>query len=69
MPMKVTNTSTYSHEGEEFLHLLSGSAELLLDDQRIRLEEGDSIYFDATHRHRLLACETTEVKVLAVVLR
>lgn len=66
---KVTNTDTYSHNGEEFLFVLHGSAELLLDDQRIILNEGDSVYFDATLKHRLLSSQCDEVKVMAVVMR
>jgi len=65
---QVTNTSTYSHNGEEFLFIMKGKAELLLDDQRIVLEEGDCVYFDSNLKHRLLSvCD--EVKVLAVVVR
>ena len=66
---KVTNTDTYSHNGEEFLFILKGTAELLLDDQHIILNEGDSVYFDAALKHRLLSAEGGEVKVLAVVMR
>ncbi|MSN26520.1 MAG: cupin domain-containing protein [Geobacter sp.] len=66
---KVTNTDTYSHNGEEFLYVMKGTAELLLDDQRIVLSEGDSVYFDATLKHRLLSSNGDEVKVLAVVMR
>lgn len=66
---KVTNTDTYSHNGEEFLFVMNGTAELLLDDQRIILNEGDSVYFDANLKHRLLSSECEEVKVLAVVMR
>jgi transcriptional regulator with XRE-family HTH domain len=66
---KVTNTDTYSHNGEEFLFVLKGTADLLLDGQRIVLNEGDSIYFDATLKHRLLSSSNDEVKVLAVVMR
>jgi quercetin dioxygenase-like cupin family protein len=68
---QVTNTSTYSHNGEEFLFIMKGKAELLLEDQRILLEEGDSVYFDANLKHRLLSvsAECNEVKVLAVVVR
>jgi transcriptional regulator with XRE-family HTH domain len=66
---KVTNTDTYSHNGEEFLFVMQGTAELLLDDQRIILNEGDSVYFDANLRHRLLAATDDEVKVLVVVMR
>jgi transcriptional regulator with XRE-family HTH domain len=66
---KVTNTSTYSHTGEEFIFVMQGSAELLLDDKSIMLNEGDSVYFDAFLKHRLLAVGGDEVKVLAVVMR
>ncbi len=66
---KVTNTDTYSHNGEEFLFVMKGTAELLLDDQHITLNEGDSVYFDATIKHRLFSTGNGEVKVLAVVMR
>jgi quercetin dioxygenase-like cupin family protein len=48
---------------------MQGTAELLLDDQRITLNEGDSVYFDASLRHRLLAPTDDEVKVIVVVMR
>lgn len=63
------DTCTYSHEGEEFLYILKGSAELLLDDHRIQLNEGDSVYFDSDMKHRLLSMDCEEVKVMAVVLK
>lgn len=66
---KVTNTDTYSHSGEEFLFVLKGKAELLLDGQHIVLDEGDSVYFDANLKHRLLSTSSKEVKVMVVVMR
>lgn len=63
-----TNTGTYSHEGEEFLFVMKGTAELVLGDQRITLGEGDAVYFDATLRHRLRS-SGGEVRVMAVVMR
>lgn len=66
---KTVDTHTYCHEGEEFLFVLEGNCDLLLDDQRIVLNEGDGVYFDSTLNHRLLATGTGEVKVLAVVMR
>jgi transcriptional regulator with XRE-family HTH domain len=59
----------YNHEGEEFLLILKGRAEILLEQERITLEEGDAVYFDASLRHRLLACDGEKVEVLAVVTR
>ncbi len=66
---KVSEENTYSHDGEEFLFVTKGCAELLLDDRRITLNEGDSVYFDSTLKHRLLSKDGSEVKVLAVVTR
>lgn len=66
---KVTNTDTYRHNGEEFIFVMKGTAELLLDEQIIALNEGDSVYFDANLKHRLFSSGGDEVKVLAVVMR
>lgn len=59
----------YNHEGEEFILILKGRAEVILEDERIALEEGDAVYFDSSLRHRLLSYEGEEVQVLAVVTR
>lgn len=59
----------YSHEGEEFLLILSGTAEVLLEEERIKLEVGDAVYFDSSMRHRLLSYDGGEVQVLAIVTR
>lgn len=59
----------YSHEGEEFLLITKGQAELILDDERFILEEGDAAYFDSSVRHRLLSKDGETVQVLAVVTR
>lgn len=59
----------YNHEGEEFLLILKGNAEIILNDERFSLEEGDAVYFDSTVRHRLLAKDGEPVQVLAVVTR
>jgi transcriptional regulator with XRE-family HTH domain len=66
---KASEENTYSHDGEEFLFIMSGTAELLLDDERITLEEGDCVYFDSSMKHRLLSRDGLEVRVLAVVTR
>ncbi|NTW99459.1 MAG: cupin domain-containing protein, partial [Geobacteraceae bacterium] len=66
---KALEENTYSHDGEEFLFIMKGTAELVLDEKRIVLEEGDCVYFDSSLKHRLLSKDGTEVKVLAVVTR
>jgi transcriptional regulator with XRE-family HTH domain len=66
---KALEENTYSHDGEEFLFVMKGTADLLLDDRRITLYEGDCVYFDSALKHRLLSRDGSEVKVLAVVTR
>ncbi|HIJ80819.1 MAG TPA: helix-turn-helix transcriptional regulator [Desulfuromonadales bacterium] len=66
---KPPEENTYSHDGEEFLFVMRGTAELLLDEKRIVLDEGDCVYFDSALKHRLLSRDGSEVKVLAVVTR
>lgn len=66
---RAKDETLYNHDGEEFLLILKGTAEVILDEERIVLEEGDAVYFDSSLRHRLLAREDEEVQVLAVVTR
>jgi DNA-binding transcriptional MerR regulator/quercetin dioxygenase-like cupin family protein len=44
---------SYSHEGEEFLHILRGDFEIWLNGQEhYRLKSGDSLYFESSTPHR-----------------
>ncbi len=44
---------SYSHEGEEFLHVLRGSFEIWLDaKEHYQLRPGDSLYFESSTPHR-----------------
>jgi len=44
---------SYSHDGEEFLHVLRGNFEIWLNDgEHYRLKPGDSLYFESTTPHR-----------------
>jgi DNA-binding transcriptional MerR regulator/quercetin dioxygenase-like cupin family protein len=43
----------YSHQGEEFIYMLSGTLEVWLDELECHvLREGDSFWFPSTHAHR-----------------
>jgi DNA-binding transcriptional MerR regulator/mannose-6-phosphate isomerase-like protein (cupin superfamily) len=43
---------SYAHEGEEFLYILRGSLEIVLDGgEKHTLEEGDSFYFESSNEH------------------
>ena len=44
---------SYSHEGEEFLHVLRGEFEIWLNGrEHYRLQPGDSLYFESSTPHR-----------------
>lgn len=66
---RAEDETLYNHEGEEFLLILKGEAEIILDEERFQLEAGDAVYFDSSLRHRLLAKGDEEVQVLAIVTR
>lgn len=66
---RAEDETLYNHDGEEFLLIIKGTAEVILDEERIILEAGDAVYFDSSLRHRLLAKDDEEVQVLAVVTR
>lgn len=40
-----------THQGQEFNLVLSGTVIVAYDDKELRLEAGDSIYFNPTHPH------------------
>lgn len=47
-----TSEGAYRHEGEEFIHVLAGHLELVLDsDQFFDLLPGDSLYFESRRYH------------------
>ena len=54
-----------SHPGQEFNLVLEGAMELYIGGKTIILEEGDSIYFDSTKPHGMLAVGDKPVKFLA----
>ena len=56
-----------SHSGQEFNMLLEGSMELTIGTKVLTLEEGDSIYFDATQPHGMRTLNDKRVRFLAII--
>ena len=56
-----------SHEGEEFIYVLSGSISVSYGKERYILAEGDSIYYDSIVPHRVSAAGGSPARILAVV--
>lgn len=56
-----------SHDGEEFLYVLSGKVEIHLDGHTDVMEPGDSIQYDARVPHRASCHGDTPAQMVAVV--
>ena len=56
-----------SHSGQEFNMVLEGTMELTIGSKTLTLNEGDSVYFDATQPHGMRALEGKPVKFLAII--
>lgn len=56
-----------SHNGQEFNMVIDGTMELYIGNKVLVLNEGDSIYFDATLPHGMRALNNKSVKFLAII--
>jgi transcriptional regulator with XRE-family HTH domain len=56
-----------AHEGEEFIHVLSGSLALEYGTSSQVLNAGDSVYYDSIVPHRVLSADENPVRILAVI--
>jgi len=66
-PLLDRNVARSSHEGEEFLFVLSGKVGVFLDRYSDVLSEGDCIYFNSTIPHHVHSTEEKEALILAVI--
>ncbi len=56
----------YAHEGEEFLFVLNGVLNLVVNGEEYRLQKGDSFYFESSTPHRWSNPSKSEAVVLWV---
>ncbi len=62
-----TEMERSTHDGQEFIFVLSGKMEVRLEEAVYTLEPGDAIYYDSTVPH-LVKCQGAETtKILAVL--
>jgi quercetin dioxygenase-like cupin family protein/DNA-binding XRE family transcriptional regulator len=57
-----------SHPGQEFNLVLEGSLKLIIKDHGIVLNEGDSIYFDSSSDHAMVALNNKPARFLAIIM-
>ena len=56
-----------SHPGQEFNYVLEGQMEIVIENNTIVLNPGDSIMFDSQCQHGMRAMGDTPVKFLAII--
>jgi transcriptional regulator with XRE-family HTH domain len=66
-PLLERNVARNSHEGEEFLFILSGKVEVFLDKYSDVLSEGDCIYYNSSIPHHVHSTDEKEALILAVL--
>lgn len=57
-----------SHDGQEFIYVLEGEMEVLVEDTRDVLKPGDAIYYDSSSLHLVKAHGDKPAKILAVLI-
>lgn len=58
-----------THPGQEFDYVIKGSLKYDLDGHIEILNEGDSLFYDSSHRHGMIAIGGTDCEFLAIVLK
>jgi mannose-6-phosphate isomerase-like protein (cupin superfamily) len=61
------NMHLNSHSGQEFNYVIEGRMFLNVGGHELTLNEGDSLYFDATQPHGMKALDEKPVKFLAII--
>ncbi|MDJ0762745.1 MAG: XRE family transcriptional regulator [Myxococcota bacterium] len=56
-----------SHDGQEFIFVLQGAVELVIEDKRELLGPGDAAYYDSNTPHHVRAHGPEPTKILAVL--
>jgi transcriptional regulator with XRE-family HTH domain len=66
-PRQFKDRRVFEHAGEELIFVLSGSVEVELSGKLVRLDSGDTIYFDAHLPHRTRSVGNKNASVLVVI--
>lgn len=57
------------HKGQEFDYVLKGTLKVQLDEHVEVLSEGDSVYYDSSHNHGMIAVGGADCVFLAFVMK
>ena len=68
-PSQKSFNDPLTHKGHKFGYVLTGSIELELGNEKVQLNEGDSIFFDAITPHLWKSIKNQESRTLWVITR
>ncbi|MBJ9975493.1 helix-turn-helix transcriptional regulator [Pseudomonas sp. S75] len=66
-PRSFGHSAFKEHLGEEFVYVHRGSVEVDFGTERLTLEEGDALHFNAQKSHRIRTVSQTQAELLVVV--
>ncbi|TXN34205.1 helix-turn-helix domain-containing protein [Methylobacterium sp. WL30] len=66
-PKEFQSPASFTHAGEEYLFVLSGQIEIEFKDRVVRMDVGDSVYFDSMIPHRVRSLGQSVAEALVVV--
>lgn len=66
IPFDRAGDEVYQHEGEEWLHVITGRVQLSLGEKQYQLETGDSAHFCSQLGHRLDALDGKDARIILV---
>lgn len=66
-PRSFGHSAFKEHLGEEFVYVHRGSVEVDFGTERLVLEEGDALHFNAQKAHRIRTVSETQAELLVVV--
>lgn len=67
--LESTPIALSTHKGQELNYVISGALKIRLEDHVETLNEGDSVYYDSSHRHGMVAVGGKDCVFLAVVFK
>lgn len=63
----ISGDSQYKHYGQEFVLVLKGALEIMLNEMRYTLQKGDSIYFNSSTPHQFRNADRGETEAIWVI--
>lgn len=67
LPNGSTPVSMNSHPGQEFNYVIKGTLMIIIDGKELILNQGDSLYFDASLPHGMKAMDSEPAEFLAII--